>query len=292
MVAFQAFGNDLNAPTSQWLLMGNGAESRHTVKYYPKGFGALLASPTYTNIVPMIIDTHARGNHSSTVPGAPPGRHGPVPPQANVGPEAMYSGIMECPCTDAFPKNIASAVTLDEGTCPGYTRVSSAAECFQTAASLGLTAKTNTTVNTETAPAGCYVSAISGGFEVAFNAHATSTQQCGLPPSGSAAAPRKVAMMQDGACTDCSLDVDLQPSAMPNSSDISGEWRIEGPLNPGTLVTVLRTGTTSWFTMLCNGPNCGQSFSNITSLPFVQHTMLPKSGFEMCFAIGSQHLWC
>jgi len=63
--------------------MGNGAESRLTLKLFPPGYGALLASPTHTSINPMIIDTKARNSTSV------PGRHGPVPPSSNVGPEEM-----------------------------------------------------------------------------------------------------------------------------------------------------------------------------------------------------------
>jgi hypothetical protein len=83
---------------SQLLMMGNGAESRHTLKVYPQGYGALVGSPSSMTINPMIIDTNARGNHSS-VPGAPqiPGRHGPVTKNSNVGPEAMYSVTQRFP---------------------------------------------------------------------------------------------------------------------------------------------------------------------------------------------------
>jgi hypothetical protein len=163
---------DLQSPSSIVLMMGNGAESKHSVKYLPKGFGMLIGSPKVNSMNPMIIDTNARGNHSS-VPGTPqvPGRHGPVPKASNVGPEAMYSGIMECPCTDAFPKTIASATTKDSGTCAGTTLMSSTEQCFGAAVSLGLLAKTNVTVHSDTSPPGCFASAISGGFEVSVDTY-------------------------------------------------------------------------------------------------------------------------
>ena len=243
----------LEAPTSQWPLMGNGAEARLTLKYFPRGYGALLASPTYTSIVPMIIDTNARGKTSST-----PGRHGPVPPQANVGPEAMYSGIMECPCTDAFPKSVASATTLQAGTCPASSAVLTADECFESAVSLGLHAKINSTVDTDAAPPGCSATAISGGFDVAFNSNPKSTRECG--GSGTDRyTNRRVSMMETGACDVCSLSIDIQPTVMPKSVDIAGEWIIGGLLNAGTLVTVTRdtTGPLNVYGSVCNGPACG-----------------------------------
>lgn len=75
------------APSAQFLPMGNGAESRQTLKLFPPGYGALLESPTHTTITPMIIDTKARGNTSV------PGRHGPVTNSSNVGPGEMYSTL-------------------------------------------------------------------------------------------------------------------------------------------------------------------------------------------------------
>jgi hypothetical protein len=208
---------NLHAPTSQLLMMGNGAESRHTLKVFPKAFGALVGSPTGMTINPMIIDTNSRGNRSS-VPGAPkvPGRHGPVPQSSNVGPGEMYSGIMECPCTDAFPKVVASSTTLASGKCAGTSLMSSADKCFAAAVSLGLDAKTNVSVHTQTAPPGCYATAISGGFEVAFNSMASSTHECGTSSSSSSSS-RSVAMIdpsKGGACASCALDLSGPPGAV------------------------------------------------------------------------------
>lgn len=251
------------APSNQFLPMGNGAESRLTLKYFPRGYGALLESPTYTTINPMIIDTNARGNHSA-VPGTPqiPGRHGPVPKSSNVGPEAMYSGMMECPCTDAFPKVEASAMTQATGVCPKTAAMTSAKKCFAAAASLGLQAKTNLSVSTASSPPGCFATAVSGGFEVGFNAMETSKAECGSGAGGHA--QRRVAMersLMDGACEDCNVDVDLQPAVMPASADISGSWQIAGPDATGALITMTKVGSN--FTMMCNG-NCGAGISGKT----------------------------
>eukprot|EP01052_Picozoa_sp_SAG31_P014249 SAG31_NODE_877_length_11303_cov_18.744556_9_plen_890_part_00 len=243
------------APASQFLPMGNGAESRLTVKYFPVGFGALLESPTQTSINPMIIDTNARGDHSA-VAGTPqiPGRHGPVAKASNVGPEEMYSGLMECPCTDAFPKTVANAMTKSEGTCDGTSAMASADKCFAEAASLGLQAKTNVTVHTSSNPPGCFATAVSGGYEIAFNLNAKSPTACGA----SGDLQRRVAMEQfamHGECDSCRLDVDMQSGSMPPSADIVGEWQIAGPYDAGALITITMDSNTN-FTMMCNG-NCG-----------------------------------
>ena len=179
----------------------------------------------------------------------------------------MYSGLLECPCTDAFVKSIADATTLQSGTCPAYSMVSTADRCFGSAARLGLRAKLNITVDTEAAPAGCYATAISGGFEIAFNSNTRSTQECGVGSSGGGSGAgnlkpnRRVAKMEVSACDACSVDVDIQPTAMARSVDISGDWIIGGNLNAGTLVKVTRNTTAAGqphlYSAMCNGPACG-----------------------------------
>ena len=235
------------APATQFLPMGNGAESRLTIKYFPPGYGALLESPTHTTIQPMIIDTKAR----NTTAGLPPGRHGPVVKASNVGPEEMYSGLMECPCTDAFPRAPATATTLGIGSCAKTSVFADAAACFAAAASLGLTAKANLTVHSKTSPPGCYTTAVSGGFEVAFNSDATSTKVC-----GSSAAQRQVAMAESVA-QETAVDVDIQATPMPDSPSIAGSWIIAGPYATNSIVEILETAPSSGnFSMSCLGPTC------------------------------------
>jgi hypothetical protein len=266
------------------MMFGNGAESKHTIKYMPKGFGCLLGSPTYNSITPMIIDTNARGNHSS-VPSTPqvPGRHGPVPKSSNVGPEAMYSGIMECPCTDAFPKIIASATTLGSGVCVGTTLMGSAEKCFDATYSLGLHAKTNGTIHTDAAPAGCSATAISGGFEVSFNTNIKSQHQCGSPSS----VPRRVAMAEAGACDECALDIDLQPTPMAKTADISGEWR--DVRQKGTLATISWDPVSKNFTTVCVGLNCGAFNGKVWGTGPVSPDGKTYDGFSIPGAISADN---
>ena len=95
---------DVGAAPPRWsnagLIMGNGAESRKTFHFLPPGYGAPVYSPYQAVLHPMLIDTTNR--QPETDPDSDPGhgRHGIVPKKSNVPPSAMYSGLMECPCTD------------------------------------------------------------------------------------------------------------------------------------------------------------------------------------------------
>lgn len=71
--------------SSQFLPMGNGAESRKTFHFFPPGYGAQVYSPTEMTLQPMIIDQRNRKGKIQD----PSGRHGIVPAESNVGPEAM-----------------------------------------------------------------------------------------------------------------------------------------------------------------------------------------------------------
>jgi len=217
------------APSFQFLPMGNGAESRKTLKYFPPGYGALLASPQRTAINPMIIDTK---NRNASNDGGVPGRHGYVPKESNVGPEAMYSGIMECPCTDAFPKKFARASMKESGAC-GADSVATAAECFEVAVSLGLTpVKSNMSVSSSTLPLGCTVTAVTGGFEVSFNSNSKSAAGCGSPSP----TQRTISMMETPF--NVSFDVDLQPKPLPAAPSLLGVYIIAGPDIPNYLVKI------------------------------------------------------
>lgn len=78
-------GERASAYSNQFLPMGNGAESRRTFHYFPPGYGAQVYSPTEMTLMPMIIDQRNREGKIQD----PSGRHGIVPKESNVGPEAM-----------------------------------------------------------------------------------------------------------------------------------------------------------------------------------------------------------
>jgi hypothetical protein len=129
---------------TQGMMMGNGAECRKTYHFVPPGYGAQVESPNMAIIHPMIIDTANREGDPAL--GIKSTRHGVVPPTANVGSDAMYNGMMECPCTDKWEKKLASYSTKDSGAC--VPAVTNAAKCFASATELGLSpVKANMTVN-------------------------------------------------------------------------------------------------------------------------------------------------
>jgi hypothetical protein len=164
------------------LIIGNGAESRKTFHYFGEGYGVQVFSPNAAAMHPMIIDTKNR--EGGGTPQRPTG-HGIVPNASTVGPDQMYSPIHECPCTDKWTKHISSFSTLKEGSCAPA--ITDPATCFGAAAELGLHPVTkNATISNPKLPAGCSVSAISGGYEINYNTDAKPVVQCGAPPAGAA----------------------------------------------------------------------------------------------------------
>jgi len=121
-------------PTSQFFSEGNGGESRKSYHGYPKGMAQLIDSPTEFVMTPMQIDTWNR-NTSYGEPFVP----GPEPTSSQAprtGPDAIYSGHLECPCTDRIVKTISHTyATQATGTCP--TQVETPESCFDAAAKVG-----------------------------------------------------------------------------------------------------------------------------------------------------------
>lgn len=197
------------------LPMGNGAESRKTFHFFPPGYGALVGSPTTTEIRPMFIDTKNRAEFGKPLDPSVPTRHGPVPENSNIPPSEMYSGMMECPCTDRYLKQFSTASTQQSGTCfeligrskqKKSTVMTSAAQCFEGATSLGMTPATaNKTVADMTIPAGCSATAVVGGYEISYNS-AKSPVPCGAK---NATHPRAVAQVLNDDVISFNVDVDM-----------------------------------------------------------------------------------
>ena len=204
------------------LPMGNGAESRFTFHFFPPGYGAQVSSPTTTEIRPMFIDTKNRWGS-----GATPTRHGPVPKNANIPSSEMYSGMMECPCTDRYLKTFSSASTLQAGVCidpktKKSTVMDSAEKCFHSAVTLGMTPSIkNQTVSDMTKPAGCYAAAVVGGYEVSFNT-GKSKMPCGAK---NRTLPRAVAQVEDESIVSLVVDVDMAKDTVTITATAdSGKW--------------------------------------------------------------------
>jgi len=176
----------------------NGGEYRKSFHGYPSGTAQLIFSPHSFTITPMQIDIWNRelGNVSG-VPGDNDFENyefhpGPVP-HNNLsplsGPDAIYSGLLECPLTTRVRKVIAADYAVRaQGTC-GELVIQTAAECFQAASKL----LPNTTISTSShndpkAPAGCTIkhakgAAAGGSAAASFNQAKAATGSCGLAGS-------------------------------------------------------------------------------------------------------------
>ena len=93
-------------PTSQFFSEGNGGEFRKSYHGYPEGFAQLIESPTTFHIQPMQIDTKNRHYDG------PDFRADLLPKASAAPPNASYSGLLECPCTDRIERKIEQLFTL------------------------------------------------------------------------------------------------------------------------------------------------------------------------------------
>eukprot|EP00941_MAST-03F_sp_MAST-3F-sp1_P004163 g4163.t1 len=150
-------------PTSQMFSEGNGGESRGSFHGYPDNYAQFLQSPKTLRVCPMQIDTWNRNTTltDSFVPG-------PLPKASAAPKDAIYSGILECPCTDRIVKVSKpqyATVTTKAG-CGSVIEgklIPTASECFKAAAEVVRNSGnhdpgsvTNSTfVSNELYPAGC-----------------------------------------------------------------------------------------------------------------------------------------
>ena len=147
----------------------NGGEYRKSFHGYSPTTAQLIASPEGIAITPMQIDTWHRAKMNKT--GGSPFYPGPVPrtslaPRAG-SPDALYSGLLECPLTTRVRKLVdgAYAARIGGGACEdgagGDAPITTFSECFEAAAAkLGLpagTTTTNTTLDDAAHPPGCSV---------------------------------------------------------------------------------------------------------------------------------------
>eukprot|EP01002_Notosolenus_urceolatus_P007757 NODE_306_length_2266_cov_21.156067_g238_i0.p1 GENE.NODE_306_length_2266_cov_21.156067_g238_i0~~NODE_306_length_2266_cov_21.156067_g238_i0.p1 ORF type:complete len:721 (+),score=196.19 NODE_306_length_2266_cov_21.156067_g238_i0:236-2164(+) len=161
-------------PTNQFVSEGNGGEFRKSYHGYPKGMAQLLYSPQSFRVIPMQIDTHNRDYHGKGF------KLGPLPKNAaNHDPKAVYSPILECPCSTRITKEfIHQYDTQLSGDCKQG--ITSADECFGAAASVQNHVLRNTSGSRTDAPPGCSLLPIpeSHGFQAFFNEDAKSPTTC------------------------------------------------------------------------------------------------------------------
>jgi hypothetical protein len=92
-------------PTSAMFSDGNGGEYRKSFHAYPPPYAQIVESPVQLAGAPMQIDTWNRDKMS--LEGGGPFVPGPYPKEAlapRSGPDAIYSGLLECPLTTRIEK--------------------------------------------------------------------------------------------------------------------------------------------------------------------------------------------
>ena len=203
-------------PTSVWGGYSNGGEFRKTYHGLAPPYAQVIESPDRFAFTPMQIDTWNRDKMNLTgspfVPGPQPKKsnQGHWPTGSNAankwpsgslaptsGPDATYSGLLECPLTtrirkhltgggwnDSFAANIACE--QQAGVCPKA--LSTAADCFEAAKHIGIGHEAHVATKkgsyTELPP-GCSVQVqMNGtrtvGAKVYFNTNSESKACCGV----------------------------------------------------------------------------------------------------------------
>ena len=93
--------NQTNSLSGLFFSEANGGEFRQSFHGYPRNYAQLIRSPRFFNIQPMQIDTRNRDpkyiNQTRFVPGI-------LPKEAASPKNAVYSGLLECPCTTRIHK--------------------------------------------------------------------------------------------------------------------------------------------------------------------------------------------
>lgn len=162
-------------------------------KSYPHGYAQLVESPVGFRVEPMQIDTRNRdGSMQSPKDGFHPDPK--LVPKAYAapltGPDAVYSGLLECPCTDRISKVVNGGYSLQAtGTAlkKGLRRIVTSPECYTAAGKLGLppAAQAKSQGSDPALPAGCSVTIDpnTGKQRVFFN-HLEKAAACGAAKAG------------------------------------------------------------------------------------------------------------
>eukprot|EP00980_Cylindrotheca_fusiformis_P031435 scaffold26366_cov117-Cylindrotheca_fusiformis.AAC.6 len=140
---------DPEIPQLHFFSEGNGGEMRMSYHGYPKGYAQIIESPDQFDISPMQIDTWNRNMKNHTY------LPGPLPSSSRIPPEAGYSGLIECPCSDRIP--IEWGMTYGFGESDDCTApVSNATECFSAVQQVIKSERyENKAISDESLPSGC-----------------------------------------------------------------------------------------------------------------------------------------
>lgn len=121
-------------PSSQAFGGANGGEFRKSFHGYAPGYVQVIQSPTQIQITPMQIDTWNREKMNISHPTR--FVSGPVPRSSlapQTGPDALYSGLLECPVTTRITKKVEGKAVLRVGGAPCGKLATSGEECLQLA---------------------------------------------------------------------------------------------------------------------------------------------------------------
>jgi len=151
-----------------------GAEMRGTFFYSPEGYAMRVDHPVDINIEAMLINTGKPGGGRCTFPSD----ECPEPATSMAPEGAMYSGLLECPCTDRIEINIFEYVPASDDTCA--IAVESAQDCWAGAEEMGYTGSTMI-LDDDSYPSGCFALADHDNVQVGYNT-AQSTVSCNQMP--------------------------------------------------------------------------------------------------------------
>jgi len=204
----------------------NGGEWRKSFHGYPHGYAQLVESPVGFRVEPMQIDTRSRdGSMAKPSDGFHPDPT--LVPKAYAAPltgsDAVYSGLLECPCTDRISRIVEGRYSLQadgKSLKPGLRRIETYSECYGAAKNLSLPPadQIHAQGSDPLLPAGCSltIDPETGAQHVFFN----SLKKAG--PCGSTTRPPRVV----GAATSLvKLELDLDGSQPQGKASIT----ITGP---------------------------------------------------------------
>ena len=247
-IAVQTGPTATGTPATARLTNGNGGEYRKSFHGFAKGYAQLVDSPETFDLQVMQIDTWNREHMKSTtdpfVPGPIPTgnsrtglahRVGSLAPLT--GPDAIYSGLLECPCTDRITKvlsggagasarrAIAQCAAGAAGGAPWNAKACFAAiptEFNHGAGGGGFDGlNSSVTVSSSTLPPGCsysYGNPVVHGkahWNAVWNTNTASVAPCGGGggASSSAAASKPLSLWGNEKFTDTGVEVRLETFA-------------------------------------------------------------------------------
>ena len=142
---------DSDFPLMTYFSEGNGGEWRRSYHGYPAGYAQLIEAPDTFHIFPMQIDTWNRDTRGADF------RAGPLPASSRIPPNAGYSGLIECPCSDRVAKEWAMTYAR-EGSHECTAAIRNASECLVGAPQVIPSGNyVNMTISDSSKPSGCFV---------------------------------------------------------------------------------------------------------------------------------------